>query len=206
MAGSGRRPKREARPCVSPSRPPRALSHRSPRDSHLDFVIRPVYLPVQFEAELTSDSARRAIAPASFENARPALTTFLRNVFRKYEFRPMQGEAIFNALRQKDCVVLLPTGAGKSLVYQPRRPPDARLDARRRPLISLIEDKLRACVLMESTAPYRLTSISLATPEERTRLLTRVERGEYQFVLHSPERCSRPRSERRSARCRRPRS
>ena len=107
--------------------------HRSPPDRHLDFVIRPVYLPVQFEAEQTSDFARRAIAPSSFEDARPALVTFLRNIFRKYEFRPMQGEAIFNALRQKDCVVLLPTGAGKEPHLSARRPPDARLDARRGP-------------------------------------------------------------------------
>ena len=165
--------------------------HRSPRDSHLDFVIRPVYLPVQFEAELTSDSARRAIAPASFENARPALTTFLHNVFRKYEFRPMQGEAIFNALRQKDCVVLLPTGAGKSLVYQLAGLLMPGLTLVVDPLISLIEDQVEGLRAYGVDRAVPITS-SLATREERTRLLARVERGEYQFVLHSPERLQSP--------------
>lgn len=165
--------------------------HRPPRDSHLDFVIRPVYLPVQFEAELTSDSARRAIAPTSFENARPALTTFLRNVFRKYEFRPMQGQAIFNALRQKDCVVLLPTGAGKSLVYQLAGLLMPGLTLVVDPLISLVEDQVGGLRAYGVDRAVPITS-SLATREERTRLLARVERGEYQFVLHSPERLQSP--------------
>ena len=165
--------------------------HRSPPDRRLDFVIRPAYLPVQFEAELTSDSARRSIAPASFENARPALTTFLRNVFRKYEFRPMQGEAIFNALRQKDCVVLLPTGAGKSLIYQLAGLLMPGLTLVVDPLISLIEDQVEGLRAYGVDRAVPITS-SLATREERTRLLARVERGEYQFVLHSPERLQSP--------------
>ena len=165
--------------------------HRSPHDRDLDFMIRPAYLPVQFEAELTPGSARRAIAPASFESARPALTTFLRNIFRKYEFRPMQGEAIFNALRQKDCVVLLPTGAGKSLIYQLAGLLMPGLTLVVDPLISLIEDQVEGLRAYGVDRAVPITS-SLATREERTRLLTRVERGEYQFVLHSPERLQSP--------------
>ena len=165
--------------------------HRSSPDRHLDFVIRPVYLPVQFEAEQTSDFARRAIAPASFENARSALATFLRNVFRKHDFRPMQGEAIFNALRQKDCVVLLPTGAGKSLVYQLAGLLMPGLTLVVDPFISLIEDQVEGLRAYGVDRAVPITS-SLATREERTRLLMRVERGEYQFVLHSPERLQSP--------------
>ena len=165
--------------------------HRSLPDRNLDFVIRPVYLPVQFEAEFASDFARRAIAPAFFENARPALSTFLRNVFRKCDFRPMQGEAVFNALRQKDCVVLLPTGAGKSLVYQLAGLMMPGLTLVVDPLISLIEDQVEGLRAYGIDRAVPITS-SLATREERRRLLTRVERGEYQFVLHSPERLQSP--------------
>ena len=144
--------------------------HRSPTDRHPDFVIRPAYLPVQFEAEQTSGFARRAIAPASFENARPALATFLRNVFRKHDFRPMQGEAIFNALRQKDCVVLLPTGAGKSLIYQLAGLLMPGLTLVVDPLISLIEDQVEGLRAYGVDRAVPITS-SLATREERTRLL-----------------------------------
>ena len=165
--------------------------HRSPPDRQSDFVIRPVYLPVQFEAGQTSDLSRRAIVPSSFENAQPALATFLRNIFRKYEFRPMQGEAIFNALRQNDCVVLLPTGAGKSLIYQLAGLLMPGLTLVVDPLISLIEDQVEGLRRYGIDRAAPITS-SLRAREERTRLLTRVERGEYQFVLHSPERLQSP--------------
>ena len=165
--------------------------HRLPCDKCPDFVIRSVCLPVEFEAEHTSGFGRRAIAPSTYEDARPALTTFLRNVFRKDRFRPMQGEAIFNALHQNDCVVLLPTGAGKSLIYQLSGLLMPGVTLVVDPLISLIEDQVEGLRIygIDRAAPI---ASSLATREERTRLLTRVERGEYQFVLHSPERLQSP--------------
>ena len=45
-------------------------------------------------------------------------TEILRDVYGYREFRPGQ-EAIINAaLEGKDCLVLMPTGGGKSLCYQ----------------------------------------------------------------------------------------
>ena len=135
MVNGGKQPisKRKARACVSPSRPRRALSIDPRLTGTLDFVIRPVYLPVQFEAEQTSDFARRAIAPSSFEDARPALATFLRNIFRKYEFRPMQGEAIFNVATSEGLRGAASDRSRKEPHLPTRRPSDARLDARRGP-------------------------------------------------------------------------
>ena len=44
--------------------------------------------------------------------------TVLRDVFGHLEYRPGQREAIDALIAGRDAVVLLPTGAGKSLCYQ----------------------------------------------------------------------------------------
>lgn len=49
---------------------------------------------------------------------RNALETTMRAIFAKDEFREGQFEAISTVLEGRDCAVLLPTGAGKSMIYQ----------------------------------------------------------------------------------------
>ena len=156
-----------------------------------DFVVRPAFLPVEFGHEQAPSLRRQAIVPTSYETARAPLATFLRNVFRKQDFRPMQGESIYNTLRQRDSVVLLPTGAGKSLIYQLAGLLMPGVTLVVDPLNSLIEDQVEG---MQAYGIDRAVPIAsnLATPEELRRLLLRVERGEYHFVLHSPERMQSP--------------
>lgn len=165
--------------------------HWIEHDQPPDFVIRPAYVPVKFDADQTPEFERRPITPSMYEDACPTLTTFLRHVFRKYEFRPMQGEAIFNALRQNDCVVLLPTGAGKSIIYQLAGLLMPGVTLVVDPLIALIDDQVEGLNAygIDRVAPIKS---NLAAPWERERLLRRVGRGEYQFVLHSPERLQVP--------------
>ncbi|ETM02104.1 hypothetical protein L917_01378 [Phytophthora nicotianae] len=55
---------------------------------------------------------------ASEEEQRHAMLTNLRLVFSHAEFRPGQQWAISRVLRRKDTLLVLPTGAGKSLCYQ----------------------------------------------------------------------------------------
>lgn len=47
-----------------------------------------------------------------------ALVYYLQTIFRFRRFRPGQLLSIVRLLQRKDCIVLLPTGAGKSLIYQ----------------------------------------------------------------------------------------
>ena len=42
----------------------------------------------------------------------------LRRYFGYEVFRPLQGDAVNSALNKRDCLVVLPTGGGKSLCYQ----------------------------------------------------------------------------------------
>eukprot|EP00644_Phytophthora_capsici_P013225 jgi/Phyca11/540977/estExt2_Genewise1Plus.C_PHYCAscaffold_50928 len=74
----------------------------------------------------TSESAAQAQAvecvplniEASEEEQRQAMVTNLRLIFGHAEFRPGQLWAISRVLRRKDTLLVLPTGAGKSLCYQ----------------------------------------------------------------------------------------
>ena len=159
--------------------------HRTPHEKRPDFLIRPAYVPVVFETEPTSRFGRQAIVPSTYDDASAALKTFLRNVFRKCQFRPNQGEAIFNVLRGSDCVVLLPTGAGKSLIYQLAGLLMPGITLVVDPLVSLIEDQVKGLRIYGIDRAVPITG-NLAA-EERKRLLRLVGGGEYLFVLHAPE-------------------
>ncbi|MFY7950244.1 MAG: DEAD/DEAH box helicase, partial [Gemmatimonas sp.] len=85
-----------------------------------------------------------------------AIDAVLHDVFGYSSFRPGQREVIDAVLAGRDCIALMPTGAGKSLTYQ--------LPARLlggtvlviSPLISLMKDQVDA---VESLG-YRVTAIN----------------------------------------------
>ena len=156
-----------------------------------DIIIRPAFLPVNLRVEQHFGRVRQPISTESFEQAEPALTTLLRTIFRKYKFRQQQGEAVYNTLRHKDTVVLLPTGAGKSIVYQLAGLLMPGITIVVDPIVALIEDQVLG---LQSHGIGRAVGIvsSMARRKERDRLLRQIERGEYQFVLHSPERLQTP--------------
>lgn len=156
-----------------------------------DVILRPAYLPLDFGVEHGFQLPRRKATLKSVDNARSALTGFLRQIFRKKEFRQLQAEGVYNALRHVDCIILLPTGAGKSIIYQLAGLLMPGVTLVVDPIIALIEDQV------EGLARYgidRAAAIirSTQSQEERDNFLLRIERGEYQFVLHSPERLQSP--------------
>ena len=92
----------------------------------------------------------------------------LRRVIRKYwgydDFRPLQAEAMQCVVEQRDSVVVLPTGGGKSLCFQA---PAMQLDGLAvvvSPLISLMKDQVSA--LSDCGVPAASLN-STSTPEER---------------------------------------
>ncbi len=156
-----------------------------------DFIIRPAFLPVPLAVEPLNDILQRVISPSSYETVRPALREFLRNIFRKYDFWPRQDEAIFNCLCHKDSVVLLPTGAGKSIIYQLTGLLMPGITIVVDPIIALIEDQVEGLQEYGIDRAVGIVS-SIDGRRDRDRLLRQIERGEYQFVLHSPERLQSP--------------
>ncbi len=165
--------------------------HQLSSGQRYDIVIRPVFLPVKFSQDQFSEMVRRKIVPNTYHEAKSALTLFLLTIFRKRRFRQMQGEAIYNSLRQKDCVVLLPTGAGKSLIYQLAGLLMPGVTIIVDPIVALIEDQVES---LQSYGIERAIPISrsLFPREKRKQLARRLGLGEYLFILMAPERLQTP--------------
>jgi ATP-dependent DNA helicase RecQ len=101
------------------------------------------------------------------------------------ELRPLQEQAIKAGLEQRDSLVVMPTGGGKSLCYQV--PPELaqRTDIVVSPLISLMKDQvdgLRECGY-PAAALY-----SGMTPEELRRTEEQMLEGRFRLVFVAPER------------------
>jgi ATP-dependent DNA helicase RecQ len=106
------------------------------------------------------------------------------------ELRPLQEQAIKAGLEQRDSLVVMPTGGGKSLCYQV--PPELaqRTDIVVSPLISLMKDQvdgLRECGY-PAAALY-----SGMTPEELRRTEEQMLEGRFRLVFVAPERLLAPR-------------
>jgi ATP-dependent DNA helicase RecQ len=106
------------------------------------------------------------------------------------ELRPLQAEAITAGLEQRDSLVVMPTGGGKSLCYQVPAELARRTDIVVSPLISLMKDQvdgLRECGY-PAAALY-----SGMTPEEVRRIEEQIVAGRFRLVFVAPERLLSPR-------------
>ena len=108
----------------------------------------------------------------------------LRDVFGYGEFRPGQEQVIESILEGKDCITVMPTGAGKSLTFQiPARILDGTVLVLS-PLISLMKDQVDALAALG----FKATTINSTL--EREEWLDRREglrRGEFEVVYLAPE-------------------
>src|SRR5438128_1974330 len=108
---------------------------------------------------------------------------------RKYwgfdSLRPLQTEAIQAGLAQRDSLVVLPTGSGKSLCYQVPPALTGRTDVVVSPLISLMKDQVDG--LKANGYPAAALHSGLADGERRE-----IERGisenRFRLLFVAPER------------------
>ena len=110
--------------------------------------------------------------------------TVLSPIFGFDSFLPGQEEVIDAVLARRDCIAVMPTGAGKSLTYQlPARLLEGTVLVLS-PLISLMKDQVDA--LRE--LGFRAVEInSTLEPEERQARLAAFRRGDYELVYLAPE-------------------
>ena len=80
-------------------------------------IVRSAGAPVQI-ANPPIGTTSQIPMRATSDEARRALVTILQAVFAKEDFLQGQFEALAEILEGRDCTVLLPTGAGKSIIYQ----------------------------------------------------------------------------------------
>jgi ATP-dependent DNA helicase RecQ len=114
----------------------------------------------------------------------PSPLEVLKQTFGYDSFRPGQEKIIQTVLSGRDCIGLMPTGAGKSLTFQiPAKILQGTVLVIS-PLISLMKDQVDA--LLQNG--FRATVInSTVAFEERRRRLGAFERGEYELVYLAPE-------------------
>jgi ATP-dependent DNA helicase RecQ len=115
------------------------------------------------------------------------LEYFLNYLFRKLSFWEGQYDGISRALQGEDLLILLPTGAGKSLVYQlasmllPGR--TIVID----PIISLMNDQIDNLSNIGIDRCVAITS-EITDPNIRSKLVEIFGQGEYLFTFIAPER------------------
>jgi ATP-dependent DNA helicase RecQ len=111
--------------------------------------------------------------------------TTLRRVFGYAEFRGEQAAIVDHLVAGEDCLVLMPTGAGKSLCYQVPallRPGTAIVVS---PLIALMQDQVDALAQLGVRAAFLNSSLdATAAAAVETRLLA----GDYDLLYVAPER------------------
>src|SRR3990167_5339786 len=117
----------------------------------------------------------------------------MKNTLKKHfgyeEFRPLQKEIIERVLLGKDCVVLMPTGGGKSLCFQLPALMLPGLAIVISPLISLMKDQVDA--LAANGIAADLVNSSL-TPKQISAVMERAASGGLKLLYIAPERLTVP--------------
>ena len=118
-----------------------------------------------------------------------ATTAQLADVLRRYwgydSFRPLQLEAMRCVLADRDSVVVLPTGGGKSLCFQAPALCRDGLALVVSPLISLMKDQVDALQSCGVPAAFVNSTVSF---EERRIIANQVRDGEIRLLYMAPER------------------
>ncbi len=113
------------------------------------------------------------------------LIALLRDEFGLEEFRGGQRPAIEHVLAGRNTLVVMPTGSGKSLIYQYcalAMPGTALIIS---PLIALMKDQVDRLQTQGIAATYINSSLSSV---EQQRRIDKLERGEWRLVYIAPER------------------
>src|SRR5437762_5713544 len=115
---------------------------------------------------------------------RPTPRDVLTGVFGYQDFRPGQEKIIATVLGGRDCIGVMPTGAGKSLTFQipARLLPGTVLVVS--PLISLMKDQVDALTRNAFRATVINSTLDWETKRDRLR---RLQAGEYELAYVAPE-------------------
>jgi ATP-dependent DNA helicase RecQ len=124
--------------------------------------------------------AARAIAHAAREEASRRLGFALTDI---------QRDAVTSVLRGRDTLLVSPTGSGKSAVYQLAGAMTAGVSVVVTPLLALQEDQLAAFEALDVGDAVAISSLHGA--RARADALARLEAGQLEFVLLSPEQLGR---------------
>ncbi|MCY3623995.1 MAG: DNA helicase RecQ [Gammaproteobacteria bacterium] len=109
----------------------------------------------------------------------------LRDTFGYDDFRPGQEAVIQAALEGRDCLVLMPTGGGKSLCYQIPAMVRPGTGVVVSPLIALMQDQVAALRQMGVAAAFLNSTLPWF---EQTEIANRMAEGDLALLYLAPER------------------
>lgn len=113
----------------------------------------------------------------------------LKKHFGYDAFRPLQKDIVERVLAKEDCLVLMPTGGGKSLCFQLPTLMQDGLTIVISPLISLMKDQVDALRQNGVNAAYLNSTL---TADEKVQILRDVQDGTTKLLYIAPERLAVP--------------
>jgi ATP-dependent DNA helicase RecQ len=146
---------------------------------------------LNYELEaLETALSNRAQLPPEQSLQLDALRFFLRELFRKRDFLPGQIVSICRLLQRKPTITLLPTGGGKSIIFQLSGLLLPGVTVIIAPLVGLIEDQI---VNLRSVGIDHCDSItSVLGPAAKEAAMDRMDKGQVTFLYVAPERFQHP--------------
>jgi ATP-dependent DNA helicase RecQ len=133
--------------------------------------------------ELLRQAGERVKRARSVDGGGRALAA-LKSVFGYPTFRAGQLEIIQAVLAGRDCLAVMPTGAGKSVAYQIPARLMGGVTLVVSPLISLMKDQVDAMSEVGIRATFLNSSLDST---ERARRETRLQAGEFELLYAAPE-------------------
>jgi ATP-dependent DNA helicase RecQ len=127
--------------------------------------------------------------PVAVATSDDPLAHCLAQVFGYRDFRPGQREIVERCCAGQDCLVIMPTGGGKSLCYQLPALMLPGLTLVVSPLISLMKDQVDSLLQTGVAAAY----LNSSQPREQSlEVLRQLRFGELKLLYVSPERLLKP--------------
>ena len=121
--------------------------------------------------------------------AAPKLTDSLQTFFGYSEFRPHQEEAVRTAMEGRDVLVVMPTGAGKSLTFQLPAALSDGVTVVVSPLIALMRDQVDALNRRPAFAEIGCACLTSGQSlDEQNDLLRQLRTGRLKLIYVAPER------------------
>jgi ATP-dependent DNA helicase RecQ len=155
-------------------------------EAEIDTVLCRAILPCELLPPKTNTRKKLKLTLGR-KNTEKHLTFFLNYVFRKRAFRGQQLDAIVNVLSDKDTLVLQPTGAGKSIIYQLSGLLMPGVTIVIDPIKALIEDQVRGLKEHRISRAAGLMSND-GDPLELQQMMAAISANHVDFILMSPER------------------